>query len=116
MLENMARQLEALGNETRLAAYRLLVRAGPGGLPVGGLQEALGIPASTLSHHVHRLVVVGLVLQERHGTQLLCRANFVAMHGIIGFLSSQCCADMPAEPASRQEPVVMGSSATGARP
>ena len=93
MLDDIARQLEALGNPTRLAAYQRLVRAGPGGLPVGGLQTALDIPASTLSHHLHRLVAVGLVSQDRQGTQLICRANFGAMDGLVAFLSSQCCAD-----------------------
>jgi len=100
MLEDIARQLEALGNPTRLAAYRLLVRAGPNGLPVGGLQAGLGIPASTLSHHLHRLVGVDLVSQDRQGTQLICRANFAAMDGLVDFLSSQCCADVRDETAA----------------
>jgi len=94
MLEDIARQLEALGNPTRLTAYRRLVRAGPNGLPVGGLQADLGIPASTLSHHLHRLVAVELVSQERQGTQLICRANFAAMNALVAFLSSECCADL----------------------
>ena len=93
MIEEVARQLEALGNVTRLAAYRLLVRAGPNGLAVGALQSALGIPASTLSHHLHRLLAVELVSQERHGTVLVCRANFAAMTGVVEFLSSECCLD-----------------------
>ncbi|MGV8854597.1 MAG: ArsR/SmtB family transcription factor [Devosia sp.] len=93
MIEQVARQLEALGNATRLAAYRLLVRAGPNGLTVGALQRALGIPASTLSHHLHRLMAVDLVSQERHGTVLVCRANFAAMTGVVDFLSSECCLD-----------------------
>ncbi|WP_224704582.1 ArsR/SmtB family transcription factor [Devosia aquimaris] len=100
MLETIASQLEALGNPTRLAAYRLLVRAGPKGLPVGGLQAALCIPASTLSHHLRRLVGVDLVIRERQGTQLLCRANFAAMDGLVDFLSSHCCADARAEAAA----------------
>ncbi len=100
MLEAIARQLEALGNPRRLAAYRRLVRAGPNGLPVGGLQADLGIPASTLSHHLHRLVAVDLVSQERQGTQLICRANFSAMEGLVAFLSSECCADLKAGTAA----------------
>src|SRR5690554_4704178 len=100
MLDDIARQLEALGNPTRLAAFRRLVRAGPDGLAVGGLQAALGIPASTLSHHLHRLVALDLVSQERQGTQLICRANFVAMNALVAFLSSECCADLAAETAA----------------
>ena len=60
-LEKAAAQLEALGNPTRLNIYRILVRAGDGGLPVGRIQSRLDIPASTLSHHCKRLVDVGLV-------------------------------------------------------
>ena len=55
-VEQAARQLEALGNPTRLRIYRILVRAGDAGLPVGRLQERIGIAASTLSHHLHRLI------------------------------------------------------------
>ncbi|MDJ1157617.1 metalloregulator ArsR/SmtB family transcription factor [Chelatococcus sp. SYSU_G07232] len=92
-LEQAARQLEALGKPTRLEVYRTLVRAGPNGLPVGRIQERLGIPASTLSHHLHRLILTGLVTQERQATTLICRANFPAMNELLGFLADQCCAD-----------------------
>lgn len=77
--EEAAKQLEALGNPTRLQVYRTLVRAGDSGLPVGSLQEKLGIAASTLSHHLHRLILTGLVTQERQATTLICRANYPAM-------------------------------------
>jgi DNA-binding transcriptional ArsR family regulator len=92
-IETTAKQLEALGNATRLSLYRALVRAGPAGLPVGRLQEKLAIPASTLSHHLQRLVATGLVTQERQATTLICRANYETMNGLIGFLSEECCVD-----------------------
>jgi DNA-binding transcriptional ArsR family regulator len=92
-LEEAAKQLEALGNATRLQVYRSLVRAGDAGLPVGRLQEKLGIPPSTLSHHIQRLVAMGLVTQERRATTLLCRANYPAMRQLVGFLVDECCAD-----------------------
>jgi ArsR family transcriptional regulator, arsenate/arsenite/antimonite-responsive transcriptional repressor len=92
-LEIVAKQLEALGNVTRLLLYRALVRAGHEGLPVGRLQEKLAIPASTLSHHLQRLLATGLVTQERQATTLICRANYETMNGLIGFLSEECCAD-----------------------
>ena len=60
-VEKAAKQLEALGNPTRLQVYRTLVRAGPDGLPVSRVQQKLKIPASTLSHHLHRLILTGLV-------------------------------------------------------
>src|SRR5260221_9400 len=92
-IEKPAKQLEALGNPTRLQAHRLLVRAGEAGLPVGRLQVRIGIAASTLSHHLHRLIFTGLVTQERQATTLICRANFVAMDALLGFLADECCAD-----------------------
>jgi DNA-binding transcriptional ArsR family regulator len=89
-----AAQLEALGNPTRLSIYRTLVRAGEAGLSVGRLQNKIGAAASTLSHHLQKLVQVGLVSQERQGTTLICRANFSEMRSLIGFLVDECCADM----------------------
>ncbi len=95
-VEQAARQLEALGNPTRLQVYRTLVRAGDAGLPVGRLQERIGIAASTLSHHLHRLILTGLVTQERQSTTLICRANYPAMDQLLGFLADECCADAAA--------------------
>jgi ArsR family transcriptional regulator, arsenate/arsenite/antimonite-responsive transcriptional repressor len=92
-LDHAAAQLEALGNPTRLKIYRSLVRAGEGGLPVGRLQERIGVAASTLSHHLHRLILTGLVSQERRSTVLVCRANYAAMDALLGFLSDECCVD-----------------------
>ncbi|WP_372422666.1 ArsR/SmtB family transcription factor [Salinarimonas chemoclinalis] len=89
----IAKRLEALGNPTRLSLYRVLVRAGDGGLPVGALQERIGIPASTLSHHLRALVGVALVTQERQGTTLICRANYPVMNELVAFLSQECCVD-----------------------
>lgn len=83
--------LEALGNQSRLAVFRLLVRAGEGGLSVGRIQQHLGIAPSTLSHHLKGLIHVGLVAQERQGTTLLCRANFQRMQALLAFLSEECC-------------------------
>jgi len=92
-IEEAARRLEALGNATRLGIYRLLVRAGPEGLPVGVIQRKLDVPASTLSHHLRRLIEVGLVRQERHGATLLCRASYPAMDDLVDFLTAECCLD-----------------------
>lgn len=93
-----AARLEALGNPTRLKIYRTLVRAGKPGLPVGKLQARLAIPASTLSHHLKTLIVVGLVSQERDSTTLICRANYPVMRGLMDFLVAECCADAECAP------------------
>ncbi len=92
-IETAAAQLEALGNPTRLNIYRTLVRAGGSGLPVGKLQLKLDIAASTLSHHIKKLVEVNLVSQERQATTLICRANYASMNGLLDFLADECCAD-----------------------
>jgi ArsR family transcriptional regulator len=92
-VEKVAKQLEALGNPTRLKVYRALVRAGEDGLPVGHLQDKIGIAASTLSHHLHRLIMTGLVTQERQATTLICRANYPAMDALVGYLVDECCLD-----------------------
>jgi len=93
-LVDAAAQLEALGNPTRLAVFRTLVRAGDAGLSVGRLQSKIGAAASTLSHHLQKLIGVGLVSQERQGTTLICRADYQEMHALIEFLVDECCADM----------------------
>jgi DNA-binding transcriptional ArsR family regulator len=89
----VAKRLSALGNETRLAIYRLLVRAGDDGLAVSAMQDRLSVPASTLSHHLHRLIAVGLVWQERKGQMLVCRANYPEMIATFSYFTDQCCAD-----------------------
>jgi len=85
--------LAALGNPTRLRIYRLLVRAGQAGMAMGKIQEKLGIPGSTLSHHCRTLVVVGLIQQDRVGTSLICRTNYPVMRGLIDDLAAECCTD-----------------------
>lgn len=103
-IEIAASQLEALGSPARLLIYRTLVRAGGPGLAVGQLQEKIGVPPSTLSHHLKRLVANGLVSQERSGTTLTCRAMYPAMNRLIGYLADECCADQPARGAPAAEP------------
>jgi len=90
-LDQAANRLEALGNPTRLRIYRSLVRAGSKGSPVGKLQTDLGIPSSTLSHHLKALLAVGLVTQERQATTLVCRANYEIMGQLVSFLVEECC-------------------------
>lgn len=88
-----ASRLAALGNPTRLKLYQLLVRAGEAGLSVGQIQEKLGIPGSTLTHHCRTLVNVDLIQQERSGTSLICRTNYSVMQGLVDDLVAECCID-----------------------
>jgi DNA-binding transcriptional ArsR family regulator len=103
-IETAAAQLEALGNPTRLGIYRLLVRAGHEGLPVGAVQDRMNMAASTLSHHLRRLIDTDLVTQERQATTLICRAHYPTMDALIGFLADECCADAAcaSKPAQRR--------------
>lgn len=86
-----AKLMEALGNETRLEIFRLLIQAGTEGMPVGDIQRVLDIPASTLSHHIARLMHGGLVSQERESRVLRCRADYVRIRTLLSFLMDKCC-------------------------
>lgn len=86
-----AKKLAELGHTTRLQIFRQLIRAGEQGVPVGELQSALGVPGSTLSHHINRLVSVGLVVQHREGRTLYCIPQYNALDDLISFLQEECC-------------------------
>lgn len=97
-LEQAAPVLAQLGNETRLAIVRLLVRAADTGLTVGEVQRALGVPASTLSHHLQHLRGAGLLTQEREGSALRCRVDMDLLRSVAGFLVTECCAGVSLSP------------------
>ena len=92
-LENAAKQLEALGNITRLSIYRNLVQAGPEGSTVGEIRARLDIPASTLSHHIAKLVNTGLLVQERDSRSLVCSVDYENMDTLMSFLVNNCCTE-----------------------
>jgi DNA-binding transcriptional ArsR family regulator len=81
----------AMGAEPRLRIMQLLLTAHPQGLVVGDIQDELGIPASTLSHHLDKLKNEDLVKVRREGTFLWYRANTEALQEIINFLYVECC-------------------------
>lgn len=95
-LDQAAFCLEKLGNPTRLHIVRLLVKAGDDGLSVGEIQRHMGIPASTLSHHILHLVSAGLVRQERQGRVLRCRPSFDLIKELIAMLTEECCTGIDA--------------------
>ena len=90
-LEHAAGRCAELGNITRLSIFRLLVKAGKSGLPVGRIQNSLGIPGSTLTHHLQRLVRVGLVKQRRQSRVLHCEPQMQAIRELTDYLLSECC-------------------------
>jgi ArsR family transcriptional regulator, arsenate/arsenite/antimonite-responsive transcriptional repressor len=91
----------AIGTEARLNIVRLLLAAHPEGLPAGEVQAELGIPASTLSHHLEKLKNEELVTVERRGTFLVYRANADTLRELMNFLLDECCSRTKAvHPAS----------------
>ncbi len=89
------RALGALAQEHRLAAYRLLVQAGPEGVAAGILAEALEVPASSMSFHLAQLAHAGLVTQRRHSRSIIYAADFHAMNGLMAYLTENCCGGVP---------------------
>jgi DNA-binding transcriptional ArsR family regulator len=84
--------LTALGQETRLAAFRQLVQAGPDGLSVGELRERLDVPPATLTAHLNILRAAGLARDEREGRVIRVRANYSHMDALLAYLTENCCA------------------------
>lgn len=97
------RSLGALAQEHRLAAFRLLVQAGPDGMAAGALADALGIPASSLSFHLAQLSNAGLVTQRRVSRSIIYAADYTAMNGLLSYLTENCCAGGSCSPASTAE-------------
>jgi ArsR family transcriptional regulator, arsenate/arsenite/antimonite-responsive transcriptional repressor len=83
--------LAALAHEHRLAAFRLLVEAGPNGLSAGLVAERLGIPPSSLTFHLQQLFRAELVTQRRLSRQLIYAANFGTMNTLVAYLTENCC-------------------------
>lgn len=87
--------LAALAQETRLAVFRLLVRAGPAGLPAGAVARTLGVQPSTLSHHLAELEHARLVRRWRVERQIFCAADLDGARRLIAHLVEDCCDGRP---------------------
>ncbi|MGU7769939.1 ArsR/SmtB family transcription factor [Burkholderia sp. MR1-5-21] len=94
----VVRALGALAQESRLAIFRLLVEAGPSGLPAGQIAEHLGIPPSSLSFHMKELTYANLVTVEQRGRYMIYSANYAAMNDLLGYLTENCCGGNPCTP------------------
>jgi ArsR family transcriptional regulator, arsenate/arsenite/antimonite-responsive transcriptional repressor len=89
---DVIKALAALAHPVRLRVFRALVVSGPKGLTPGVMQEGLAIPATTLSFHLKELASAGLVTQERASRDLVYRAAYDRMNGLLGYLTDNCCA------------------------
>lgn len=87
----MVGALAALAHEHRLAAYRLLVEAGPAGMAAGDIAEQLGLVPSSLTFHVQALRNAGVISQRRASRHVIYAADFAAMNALVGFLVENCC-------------------------
>ena len=89
--------LAALAQENRLDVFRLLVEAGPDGLPAGAVAEALGLAPNTLTFHFDRLRHAGLVTVQREGRSMIYAARYDTMNALIDYLTESCCRGRPEE-------------------
>jgi DNA-binding transcriptional ArsR family regulator len=87
--------LSALAQDSRLDAYRLLVQAGPDGLPAGEVAARLGLPPNTLTFHFDRLRQADLVTVRRQGRSMIYAARFDTMNALLGYLTENCCGGAP---------------------
>jgi DNA-binding transcriptional ArsR family regulator len=90
-LERAALQLSALGHPVRLKILRFVVPAGPQGSPAGDIQAHVDVPASTLSHHLRRLVDAGLVTSRAEGTYQYYAADYGALRSLTEYVWEDCC-------------------------
>lgn len=87
--------LQSLAQETRLEVFRLLVKAGPEGMPAGDIGVALSVPAPTLSFHLNQLRHAGLIDCRRDGRSLWYSVSFEQVRGLLAFLMEDCCQGRP---------------------
>lgn len=90
-LHTAAERLAALGHETRLAIFRLLVQAGAAGVNAGVIGEKLQIAAATLSFHLAHLARVGLIKGRQEGRFIYYAADYAAMDALLSYLTANCC-------------------------
>jgi DNA-binding transcriptional ArsR family regulator len=106
-------RLAALGHETRLAIFRLLVQAGPQGLNAGAIAQALRVALPTLSFHLSHLARVGLIRGRQESRFIFYAADYAGMNSLIAFLTENCCQGeqcMPQAPLRSPRPQRSGAS------
>lgn len=93
--------LAALAQETRLRIHRLLVEAGPAGLPAGRIGEQLDLAPATLSFHLSQLARAGLARSRQDGRFVIYSADFQNMDALVGYLTENCCGGRSCRPAAK---------------
>ncbi|HXR85329.1 MAG TPA: metalloregulator ArsR/SmtB family transcription factor [Stellaceae bacterium] len=96
--------LAALAQDNRLDVFRLLVQAGPEGMPAGAVADALDLAPNTLTFHFDRLRMAGLVTARRDGRSIIYAAQFDTMSALVGFLTENCCGGVCCAPGLARKP------------
>jgi ArsR family transcriptional regulator len=96
--------LAALAQSNRLDVFRLLVEAGPEGMPAGAVATALDLAPNTLTFHFDRLRTAGLVTVRRDGRSMIYAAQFETMNSLLGYLTDNCCGGVRCEAAVECKP------------
>src|SRR5581483_8276792 len=96
--------LAALAQDNRIDVFRVLVQAGPEGMPAGAIAEALDLAPNTLTFHFDRLRMAGLVTVRREGRSMIYAAQFDVMNSLLGFLTDNCCGGVSCAPAVACKP------------
>jgi ArsR family transcriptional regulator, arsenate/arsenite/antimonite-responsive transcriptional repressor len=96
--------LAALAQDNRLDVFRLLVEAGPEGMPAGAVATALDLAPNTLTFHFDRLRAAGLVTVRRDGRSMIYAAQFETMNSLLGYLTDNCCGGVSCTPAVECKP------------
>src|SRR5579859_1690041 len=104
--------LSALAQDNRLDVFRLLVEAGPAGIPAGHIAASLKVPPSALTFHLDRLREAGLITVRRDGRSMIYAARVVAMNALVSYLTDHCCQGRPelCKPATPRRPVTERAS------
>ena len=109
-IDDAAAALAALGQPTRLELLRVLLNAGPSGLPAGEAADRLGVPSSTMSFHLKALDQAGLIAATRQGNKLIYAARIDRLRAVFAFVSETCCGGEPSLCGEGWELEEMGSS------
>lgn len=96
--EKVLAALAALAHAIRLAVFRMLVQAGPQGLPAGRIAELMEMPPSSLSFHLKELHRAGLLASRQEGRSVIYMAKFDTMNALLGYLTENCCGGNPCSP------------------
>jgi len=92
--------LAALAQDNRLDVYRLLVQAGPDGVPAGSVASSLKLAPNTLTFHFDRLRQAGLLTVRREGRSMIYAARYDTMNALMSYLTENCCRGAPEQCAS----------------